>query len=286
MDLGAEQVRYSANAQEVLGYGDSAPSLGLGTVHPADLPALQAAIARARETHGSYTKTFPSAHLTYDVTSNVKAHLSWSKSFGRPVFTALLPSESFNDTNKELTINNPSLKPQLADNWDATLEYYFEPVGQLSAGWFHKTIKDFQVNGVINGIVPTGPDNGYNGDFGGYTILTSANAGTAYVQGWEFSYSQQFTFLPGLLKGLALSANYTTIDTHGEFGDSNVVIENNNPAGDFDDTRVWYNGIEVTDQVVEVAYDVNPAEDYITGYIRLFKGKLLGRDEISTFTLG
>jgi hypothetical protein len=73
---------------------------------------------------------------------------------------------------------------------------------------------------------------------------------------------------------------------HGEFGDSNVIIENNNPAGDFDDTRIWYNTIDVTDQIVELAYDVNPAEDYITGYIRLFKGKLLGRDEVSTFTLG
>lgn len=73
---------------------------------------------------------------------------------------------------------------------------------------------------------------------------------------------------------------------HGEFGDSNVVLENNNPAGDFADTRVWYNSIEVTDQVVELAYDVNPAENYITGYIRLFKGKLIGKDEVSTFTLG
>jgi outer membrane receptor protein involved in Fe transport len=31
----------------------------------------------------------------------------------------------------------------------------------------------------------------------------------------EFAYSQQFTFLPGLLKGLSLSANYTRIITHG-----------------------------------------------------------------------
>lgn len=73
---------------------------------------------------------------------------------------------------------------------------------------------------------------------------------------------------------------------HGEFGDSNVIIENNNPAGDFADTRVWYNTIEVTDQVEEVAYDVNPAANYITGYIRLLKGALIGRDEVSTFTLG
>lgn len=73
---------------------------------------------------------------------------------------------------------------------------------------------------------------------------------------------------------------------HGEFGDSNVIIENNNPAGDFGDTRIWYNTIEVTEQVEEVAYDVNPAENYITGYIRLAKGSLIGRDEVSTFTLG
>lgn len=29
---------------------------------------------------------------------------------------------------------------------------------------------------------------------------------------------QQFTFLPGLLKGLSASANYTIIDTRGNFG--------------------------------------------------------------------
>jgi TonB-dependent receptor len=173
-----------------------------------------------RERIGNYTKAFPSAHLTYDLTSNVKAHLSWSQSFGRPAFTNLLPTESYNDTAQTLTINNQSLKPQLATNWDATLEYYFEPVGQLSAGWFHKTIKDFLVNGILSGTVPTGPDNGYNGEFGGYTILTAANAGTAFVQGWELTYQQQFTSLPGLLRGLSLSANYTSIDTHGDFGGS------------------------------------------------------------------
>ena len=38
------------------------------------------------------------------------------------------------------------------------------------------------------------------------------------MQGWEISYQQQFTFLPGLLKGLALSVNYTVLQTHGDFG--------------------------------------------------------------------
>jgi outer membrane receptor protein involved in Fe transport len=43
------------------------------------------------------------------------------------------------------------------------------------------------------------------------------NGGTAVAQGWEFSYRQQFTFLPGLLRGLAGSFNYTWIDAHGLF---------------------------------------------------------------------
>ncbi len=173
-----------------------------------------------REIEGSYTKAFPSAHLTHDIMPNLKARLSWSMSFGRPAMTNLLPNETVNETNQTLTINNPSLKPQTATNWDATLDYYFEPVGNLSVGWFHKTIKDYLVSGQVSGTIASGASNGYNGDYAGFTTLTTLNAGAAYVQGWELSYQQQFTFLPGLLKGLGFGANYTVLDTHGQFAGS------------------------------------------------------------------
>lgn len=171
-----------------------------------------------RELDGSYTKSFPSVHLSHDVNRNLKGRLSWSTGFGRPGLSEALPNETFNDTARTLTVNNPSLLPQMASNWDATLEYYFEPVGNFSIGWFHKKIKDYIVRGIDSGTVATGADNGYGGEYGGYTLLTSANAGTAIVQGWELSYQQQFTFLPGLLKNLGFLANYTVLDTHGDFG--------------------------------------------------------------------
>ena len=171
-----------------------------------------------RVTKGSYTKSFPSAHLTHDVTPNLKTRLSWSTSFGRPALSNLLPNESVSETNETVTINNPGLLPQTAKNWDATIDYYFEPVGVFSAGWFHKEIANYIVSGVDAGIVGGGPDNGYNGEYEGFSRRTTANAGTAVAQGWEFSYQQQFTFLPGLLKGLSGSANYTIINTHGDFG--------------------------------------------------------------------
>ena len=176
-----------------------------------------------RTTEGDYTKPFPSIHLSHDITANLKTRLSWSTSFGRPGFGNLTPGETPNEANASLggrpslTINNPSLLPQTSRNWDATLEYYFEPVGSLSVGWFHKTIRDYIVGGIDSGTIGTGNDNGFNGEYPGWTILTTANAGTAIVQGWEFSYQQQFTFLPGVLKGLSGMINYTLLDTHGKF---------------------------------------------------------------------
>jgi len=167
---------------------------------------------------GSYTKSFPSVHLSHDVTRHFKTRLSWSTGFGRPSPSSLMPNESVNEIGQTVTISNPSLLPQMATNWDATLEYYFEPTGSLSVGWFNKRITDYIVSGLDNGIVPGGVNNGFNGEYEGYRMLTQLNAGSAKVSGWEIGYQQQFTFLPGIWKGLGLSANYTQIETEGDFG--------------------------------------------------------------------
>ena len=171
-----------------------------------------------RKLRGDYTKSFPSVHVAHDVTANVKARLSWSTSFGRPALNNAMPNETANETNQTLTVSNPSLLPQSAVNWDASLEYYFEPVGSLSVSWFRKSIRDYIITGTNVGTVPSGNDNGFNGEYSGFTLLSSSNAGTATVNGWEFAYQQQFTFLPGLLKGLGASINYTLLEASGNFG--------------------------------------------------------------------
>lgn len=179
-----------------------------------------------RETKGTYTKAFPSVHLYHDITTDLKLRTSYSTSFGRAGLSNFLPSESPDENNQVLTINNPGLRPQTARNWDASLEYYFEPVGQLSVSWFHKEIRDFIVSNQDIGTIAGGLDNGYGGDYEGWTERTSINAGTSIAQGWEFSYRQQFTFLPGLLKGLAGSFNYTRIETHGLYGGTEYLTRN------------------------------------------------------------
>ena len=170
------------------------------------------------ENEGKYGQNFPSVHLWRDLTPNLKARGAWTTGFGRPSLANALPNFSFNDTNQTVSIGNPALGPQRAKNWDFGLEYYFEPAGSFSVGWFHKTITDFILTGRETGTVPTGADNGFEGQFEGYKILQSINAGTAIAQGWEFAYQQQFRFLPGLLRTLRVNANFTLINAHGDFG--------------------------------------------------------------------
>ena len=236
-----------------------------------------------RELKGSYTKSFPSAHLTHDILPNLKARLSWSTSFGRAPMNNFTPNETANEAAQTLTINNPSLKPQMAKNWDASLDYYFEPVGNFSIGWFHKEISDYLVTGQVTGVIPSGTNNGYNGEYANFTTLTTLNAGTAYVQGWELSYQQQFTFLPGLLKGLSFAANYTILDTHGKFTGT-TLLTNGQVAGFIPKTgnvSLGWRYRSFTSRVL-----VNYTSDYTTAYTAATLGRNLYQFKRTVVNLG
>ncbi|MBI4626448.1 MAG: TonB-dependent receptor [Verrucomicrobia bacterium] len=204
---------------------------------PATAAQIPDPVARAAYDYGikvknekSYTRSFPSVHFTYDLTGNLKARASWSTSFGRPNQTVLLPSATANDTAQTLTVANTGLGPQYSENVDVGLDYYFKPAGLLTVGFFSKNIKDYIVSSQI-GVVGAGPENGYSGDYAGYALLSSTNAGTAKVKGLEIDYRQQFIFLPGWLKGLELAANYTAIEAEGDFGTAGAALKNKEVAG-------------------------------------------------------
>ena len=219
-------VRTEKTETEATGYVRSRTPSNAALQASDPLRAAQLDYAGTQRTRtGGYTKSFPSAHLTHDISANVKARVAWSTSYGKPSMANLLPNETVSrnaEGNDILTINNPSLLPQTSTNWDIDLDWYFEPVGNLSVGFFHKTIKDYLVTGQDGGTVPTGADNGYAGDYGGYLIRTSSNGGSAFVQGWEFNYRQQFNFLPGVLRGLSGLVNYTYLTSHGNRGGATV----------------------------------------------------------------
>jgi len=219
-----KQLRMTAGARfentDVAGQG-YVPSRVLATAAAIPNPVARARADRDnfRRVEGNYRDIFPGAFLTYQFNRNFLARANWSNSIGRPAFGNLLPNETVNDNTQTLTISNPSLRPQHARNFDLSLEYYFEPVGLVSVGVFQKDIGDF-IFSAGGQTVPTGPNNGFDGSYGGYNLVTTFNGGSSQVRGLELSYQQELTFLPGVFRGLGVFANYTRLNTTGDYGSS------------------------------------------------------------------
>ncbi len=101
---------------------------------------------------------------------------------------------------------NPYLKPVDADNYDMTAEWYFADVGQLTAAVFYKRLHNIRTNDTER---VTLTNNGSTFDAIVTTAINSDQVGK--IKGLELTYQQTYDFLPGLLGGLGLAANYTFI---------------------------------------------------------------------------
>jgi iron complex outermembrane recepter protein len=196
-----------------------------GTAPLTDAEIRRRAIAEFgnRQTRtGEYRNVLPGVHLKYSPLPNLVTRLGYAANVGRPSIGQLVPNATVNDDTRTVNTSNPSLKPQTADNFDFSAEYYFEPAGVVSAGVFMKEIKDFIYN-AGGQTIETGEDNGFGGQYAGYTINTQANGGVGKVKGLEVSYSQQFTFLPRIWKGLGFFANGTWMKAEGNYGSGTAI---------------------------------------------------------------
>lgn len=168
----------------------------------------------------SYDKYFPSLHLRYNATRNLLFRASFSTGSARPSISNMLPTTTISyltDGTGLGTVrqNNPGIRPNYAQTYDFSIEYYFEPAGVLSAGVFHKDIKDF-INTETR-LIGSGPNNGFGGLYENFVFTTSNNLGSAVVKGLEANYNQQFRNLPKPFNGLSAFANYTRLDTTGQY---------------------------------------------------------------------
>ncbi|MBI4621813.1 MAG: TonB-dependent receptor [Verrucomicrobia bacterium] len=174
---------------------------------------------------GQYRNFFPGVHLKYEPFGGFMTRFSWSTGVGRPAFGSIIPLDTVDDTALRVTRSNPELKPQYANSYDLTAEYYFKSQGVVSLGAFKKDIEDYiftDSSQVIGG----GRDNGFDGEYEGYSLTTSRNGGSAKIEGLEFNYQQQLNFLAGWAKGFGVNFNYTTLKTEGNYGGTTVLTTN------------------------------------------------------------
>ena len=175
---------------------------------------------------GDYRNYFPSVHLRYEPRAGLLMRASYSTGSARPAFGDVYPvtTVTYNTASGlgQVRQSDPGLRPQFSDNLDASLEYYFEPVGVLSASVFHKRLTDFISSETR--LIDSGVNNGFGGDYAGFDLVTTRNFGSATIKGYELNYNQQLRQLPGVLKTLAVFANYTKITTNGSYANGSAEL--------------------------------------------------------------
>jgi len=150
-----------------------------------------------------YDDWLPSVNVRFKFTPDFFLRLAYSKAITRPEYGNLSPAVLLNPTNLTASAGNPALGPTKADQYDASLEYYFGRSNYASLALFQKDVTGF----VQTFAAPETIDNQQ------YMVTRPRNSGAGKIRGFAITYQQFFDFLPGLLSGLGLQGNYTYVDS-------------------------------------------------------------------------
>ena len=111
-------------------------------------------------------------------------------------------------------------------------------------------------------------NNGFDGEYEGYDLVSNFNGGSGRVRGYELAYNQRFTRLPGLWKGFGLMANYTKLESRGNYTSTGGVMTGAQLAGFMPETfnagvtyalRAWDIQVKYTHRSENLRdYNANP----------------------------
>jgi TonB-dependent receptor len=160
----------------------------------------------------SYLDVLPSVQLQYNINGSTNIRAAYGRGIARPNFGDLPPFANVDQggvggTTRVFT-GNPALIPTHANDFDLLIEHYLKTVGIIQAGWFYKDLSDPIYT------VQTTPT---TGQFAGFRVTQKVNGPGAHIQGVEMSWQQHFTFLPRLLNGMGVSANYSYTTSKASF---------------------------------------------------------------------
>jgi TonB-dependent receptor len=186
-------------------------SLGVGL--PTNSKAyFQAVYSKTQRATSNYTDYFPNFQTTYRFTPDLLFRGAVTRSMSRPGVQSILPNTTVNDTAviPNVSVNNTGLLPTYSRNIDLQFELYTRPAGTISVGWFRKTITNYIINDVS--VIEPGMDNGFDGQYAGYTLNTQDNGGKGQFEGLEIAARQglrnYLTALPEVLQNWEVFGGY------------------------------------------------------------------------------
>jgi len=160
-----------------------------------------------------YFNALPSVQAQYLIEKNTNLRANFSQGMARPNIGDLVPTTIVdpNATPRPGLVQqgNPNLKPTKATNYDLLVEHFFQPLGILQAGFFYKQL----ANPIYptTSTIPAGQPNA------GLFLQQSINGPNAHITGFEAAWEQRFSFLPGMLNGFGVAANYSYFSSRVTF---------------------------------------------------------------------
>jgi TonB-dependent receptor len=158
---------------------------------------------------GNYVSLLPSASLRYRLDNKSDVRVAFSRTLNRPDPQYLTASFATDCSTLPCTITqgNSTLRPEYSLNYDLLYERALTPFGLFQAGFFYKQLSDPVVATQVTGNASTCPTTVVS--YPNCLIDTPVNAGSGHIGGFEVAFLYHFTVLPGALKGLGVSANYS-----------------------------------------------------------------------------
>jgi len=208
----AEYTDYSASATQVFLQGEDAVVDGVTLTE-------DRIVTSPVRGENDYIDVLPSLNFRYEAGENVVLRAAYYASIGRPNAEQVAPRVFIeqNDENEiEAEFGNPALDRQEANNFDLSAEWYINRDSVLSGGIFYKDITNFIAGISVEDVVV----NGVAIEDG----ATFANLDDSTLFGIELNYQQALTFLPGLLDGLIVGANYTYVDSETSFEGRDIAL--------------------------------------------------------------
>ena len=196
-------VRYARTEQVASGTLTSTDSLNNPVLTPVSYPQ-------------DYGNWLPSFNLKVELRDDLIGRFAASRVINRPNVVDSAPRISIARDTATGSGGNPALKPFLADQLDASLEWYPAPTTALTGAVFYKKMDDYitQQNTTIQ--VPG------RGDI---LLSTSVNGGDAKLTGVEVAYNQSLAFLSAPFDGLGVQASLTLVDSKANYFAGNRTIK-------------------------------------------------------------
>ncbi|GMG86529.1 TonB-dependent receptor [Biformimicrobium ophioploci] len=142
-------VRYVDTAQTSSGYAYSTDSWGFKTI---DRDWLNPSELAWVSEDNDYSEVLPSFNLAYDLDEDRILRVGAARVMARQNWNQLSPFMSFGSLNQEDPkgeMGNPQLKPMLANQFDASYEWYYTDGALFAATFFHKDVDSYLSSRVV-----------------------------------------------------------------------------------------------------------------------------------------